>query len=163
MKLEKTPLKLNLGIFLKNFLMMLVALFVLKSIIHLIISSISSNQIDINFFDWWLYIVLLSLGTSFGATIGAKRYQLNIAETGDLERAKEWVLDYFSKNGLRLKETNNGQMTLESTNGFYRLFKSWFGMELVSIKQVEDRLIVEGPVRQVELIEYKLRFGYPLA
>uniref|UniRef100_UPI00404B29DB hypothetical protein n=1 Tax=Fulvivirga sp. TaxID=1931237 RepID=UPI00404B29DB len=162
MKLEKIPLRMNLGMFLKNFLTMLVALFVLKSIIHLVISLISVNPIEMNLFDWWFYIVLLSFLTSSGVTIGAKRFQLNIAETGDLGRAKEWVLDYFSKNGLRLRETNNGQTILESTNSFYRLFKSWFGMELVSIKRIEDKLVVEGPVRQVELIEYKLRFGKPL-
>jgi hypothetical protein len=111
-------------------------------------------------------LFLLASGTSIGVTFGSRRFQLIIAETADIENAKDWVMEFLSKNGRKLKEKKDSETTFESTKGFHRIFNNWFGAELISVRRVDNKIIVGGPFRLVDRLEgsvdSKLRFGKSL-
>ena len=131
-------------------------MFAIKTVMQIVIAP---NTFELSSTTWWTSLTLLSLGTSIGVTFGARRFQLNIAETNDIVRTKDWTLEYLSKNGLRIKENKESVTTLESNKGFNRLFDNWFGTELVHVRQIADQIIIEGPFRHVDQVDSKLRFG----
>lgn len=159
MKLESRNLKPDLRTFLGLFILSIVLTLVLRAILHL---STSWNAFEVNSSLWWFNLIIYPLGISIGVTLGARRIQLKIADADNIEKAKNWTLEYFSKNGLRIRENNSSGTTLESTNSFGRLFNNWFGTELVSVRHIDNEVIIEGPFRHVDSIDSKLRFSKSL-
>jgi hypothetical protein len=126
----------------------------------------SPNPFDLGLPNWWTSFVLLPVGVAIGLTFGTRRFQLVIADTKDLEKAKAWTLDFLSKNGLSVKKASQDQTTLESKKNYNRLFNSWFGTELIFIRQTDNKVIVGGPFRLVDRladsVDSKFRFGKSL-
>lgn len=159
MKIEMTSLRPNIATFFKNFFLMIVTMFALKAAIQFFISP---HTFGLNSLSWSPTLILMAVGTSAGVTLGARKFQLNIVNSDNLEKTKEWTIEYFIKNGLRVRENNNSGTTLESISSFNRLLNNWFGTELVSVKQTDNTLIIKGPFRHVDSVDSKLRFGNAL-
>ena len=163
MKLEKTFLRPTLGTFLKYLVLLMVSFWAFGTVLYIFISP---NPFDLRLPNWWTSFILLPVGVAIGLTFGTRRFQLVIADTKDLEKAKAWTLDFFSKNGLSVKKASQDQTTLESTKSYNRLFNSWFGTELISIRQTDNKVIVGGPFRLVDRladsVDSKFRFGKSL-
>jgi hypothetical protein len=156
MKLESGYLKPSLRTFLGLFILSIILTLTLRAILHL---STYWNAFDINSSLWWFNLIIYPLGVSLGVTFGARRLRLEITDTDDIEKAKNRTLEYFSNNGFRILENTSNGTTLESTNSFNRLLDNWFGTELVSVRQKDNKIIVEGPFRHVDSIDSKLRFS----
>ncbi len=154
-----TSLKPNFSTFLKHFLLTTTTVLVIGAVIQ-IFASMSS--FEPNFYGWWMNLVFLATGVSVGVTFGARRSQLILTDTTDVKKVKAWTLKFFSENGLSVRENNDDGTTLESISKFNRLFNNWFGTELISVKQIDDGVIIEGPIRHVDSVDLKLRFGKPL-
>jgi len=160
MRLETTHLKPKLSTFLG-----LIGLFFIAHLLLRIILQVftSWDAIQLNSLLWWFNFIFLTVGLSLGLTLGTRKFQLKITNMDDIERVKNWILEYFSNNGLRTKNNDKVETTLESINWFNRLFNNWFGTELVSVRQIENKIIVEGPTRHVDSVNGELRFGKPLS
>ena len=163
MKLEKTFLRPTLGTFLKYLVLLMVSFWAFGTVLYIFSSP---NPFDLGLPNWWTNFVLLPVGVAIGLTFGTRRFQLVIADTKDLEKAKAWTLDFLSKNGLSVKKASQDQTTLESKKSYNRLFNSWFGTELISIRQTDNKVIVGGPFRLVDRladsVDSKFRFGKSL-
>lgn len=163
MKLERTFLEPKLGTFIKHLILQIVFLWGLVTMIHIFTSP---NPFDMKLPGWWTSMILLPIGVAIGLTFGTRKFQLVIADPIDLEKTKEWTLQFLSKNGLEIKEKGQNEMTLESNKSYNRLFNNWFGTELISVKQTDNKVIVGGPFRLIDRladsVDSKLRFGKPL-
>ncbi|MGB3848727.1 MAG: hypothetical protein WA958_02070 [Tunicatimonas sp.] len=159
MKIKMTSLRPNFSTFLKHLLLTATAVFIVGAVIQIFMSM---NSFEPNFHNWWLYLVFLAIGVSVGVTFGARRSQLILTDTIDVKKIKAWTLKFFSEHGLSSRENNDDGMTLESTNRFNRLFNNWFGTELISVKQVDNEVIIEGPIRHIDSIDLKLKFSKSL-
>ena len=156
MKLESGYLKPSLRTFIGLFVISIVLTLVLRAILDL---STSWNAFEMNSFFWWLNILIFPFGISLGVTFGARRHRLEITNPDAMENIKNRTLEYFLKNGLRIQVNSDNGTTLESTKSFNRLLDNWFGSELVSVRHIDNRLIIEGPIRHVDSIDSKLRFS----
>ena len=141
MRLEKTFLRPRLGTFLKYLTLLMISFWAFGTVVSVFISP---NPFDLRLSDWWTHSILLPVGVAIGLTFGTRKFQLTIADTKHLERAREWILDFLSKDGLTVKEKNHNETTLKSTKSYNRLFNNWFGTELISIKMTDKRVIVDG-------------------
>ena len=159
MKVKMTSLKPNFSTFLKHFLLTTTTVLILGAVIQIFMSM---NSFELNFYNWWMNLVFLTIGVSVGVTFGARRSQLILTDTVNVKKIKAWTLEFFSENGLSLRENNDDGTTLESVNKFNRLFNNWFGTELISVRQIDNGVIIEGPIRYIDSIDLKLRFGKPL-
>ena len=92
-------------------------------------------------------------------TFGARRHRLVIELPVDGTKIRMYIVNYLCSSGLRIKTERESDVELESNHGFSRIFKNWFGMETLSIKQSVNKIVVEGPVRHVDSVDSKLRFG----
>jgi len=158
MKLETLSLRPKLETFFKYFFLTLISLLVLKTMFSIFILP---DAFRLNPYGWWTSLIILALGTSIGVTYGARRFQLSIADT-DIRKINDWIIEFLSRKGLRIKEKNEGETTLQSRNSFNRMLNNWFGTEVVFVKQTENEIIVEGPFRFVNSIGTTLRFGKSL-
>jgi polar amino acid transport system substrate-binding protein len=160
MRLEKTYLKPKLGTFVKYFTFFIVSFWALGTLINIIAST---NPFELKLFGGWGSYLFSAVALSVGLTMGTRRFELVIADPNDLVKAKEWTLEFLTKNGLTVKHKNEVETTLESTKSYNRLFNSWFGTELISVKRTDNRVIVAGPFRLVDRladsVDLKLRFG----
>jgi hypothetical protein len=159
MKLKTAYLTPNLRTFSGFFTLSIVTLLTLKIIFHVFTTW---KAVELNSFLWWFNLILFPLGISIGVTFGARRVQLIITDTADTEKLYDWTLEFLLKDGLRIKKKQDSEATLESNNNFNRIFNSWFGAEVTSVKRTDDRIIVEGPFRLVDTVDSKLRYGKPL-
>ena len=159
MKVETTSLKPNFGTFFGSLLLATAILAVLGIAIRVFVSS---SLFEPYFYRWWTYSIFAAIGTSVGVTLGARRSQLVITDTDDAEKTEDWILEFFLENGLSIRENDDNGTTLASRNKLNRLFNNWLETELVSVRQVADSLIVEGPLQHVNAVDLKLRFGKPL-
>lgn len=111
-------------------------------------------------------LLAFAIANSIGVTIASRRFQLTIADTADLENAKNWPLEFLSKNGLKTKEEKENETILESAKKFHKLFYNWFGTEAISVKRSDNKVTVEGPFRLIDRlyssVDSKLRFGKPV-
>ena len=156
MKIKMTSLRPNFSTFLKWLLLTITMLFMIGAVIQIFMSM---NSFELNFYNWWMNLVFLALGVSVGVTFGARRSQLVLTNATDVKKIKGWTLEFFSENGLSVRENNDDGTTLESINKFNRLFNNWFETELISVKQIDNGVIIEGPIRHVDSIDLKLRFS----
>lgn len=159
MLLEKSIVKTNYSSLFKKFAVVLVGYFILELAAK---AAIPPNVIPLDSFGWWLSKAIVAVGIFTFLTIQAKRERLTISETVDNNQPEDFVSDYLVRNGQQISSTTNGTIILESNNSFNRLFNNWFGSELVFIQKKDDTITVEGPHRQIDLIDYKLRFGKDL-
>ena len=159
MKLETTYLKPSPFAFFGLLTLSIVTLFLLGAIIH---NVMSANPWELKFFGGWT-LLAFAIANSIGVTIASRRFQLTITDTTDLENAKNWALEFLSKNGLKTKEEKENETILESAKSFYKLFYNWFGTEATSVKRSDNKVVVEGPFRLIDSlyssVDSKLRFG----
>ena len=159
MKLETTFLKPTAGVFFGVLTLSIITFLSVGTIIHNLTSPI---PLGLKFFGGWRVALLYSIMHSIGMTLVARRFQLSIGDTDDLEKVKGWTLEFFSYNGVRIKEEKENETTLEPVNRFNQLFYNWFGMELISVKRVDNKIVVAGHVRRIKgrnSIQSKLRLG----
>ena len=160
MKLETTFLKPTAGVFLGVLTLSIITFLSVGTIIHNLTSPI---PLGLKFFGRWRMALISSIMTSIGVILGARRFQLSIGDTDDLDKIKGWTLEFFSDNGVRIKKEKENETTLEPVNRFNQLFNNWFGMELITIKRVDNKMVVAGPIRWIEglknSIQSKLRLG----
>lgn len=160
MKLETTFLKPTAGVFFGVLTLSIITFLSVGTIIHNLTSPI---PLELKFFGGWRVALLYSIMNSIGLTLGARRFQLSIGDKDDLEKVKGWTLEFFSDNGVRIKEEKENETTLESVKRFSRLFNNWFGMELISVKRFDNKIAVTGHVRRIKglrnSIQSKLRLG----
>jgi hypothetical protein len=163
MILEKKFLRPKLGTFLKYLTLLIISFWTFATLLYIFTSP---NPFDLKLPSWWTLFILLPIGVAIGLTFGTREFQLVITDTNDLEKAKEWTLEFLSKNRLSIKDKNQNETTLESTKSYNRLFNNWFGTELISVRQIDNKLIVGGPYRLVDRladsVDSKLRFGKSL-
>ncbi|MBK7650823.1 MAG: hypothetical protein IPJ20_08830 [Flammeovirgaceae bacterium] len=159
MKLKTAYLKPKLRTFLGFFTLSIITLFMLKAIFHVFTTW---KAVELNSFLWWFNLILFPLGISIGVTFGARRVQLIIADTADTEKLYDWTLEFLLKNELRIKKKQDSEATLESNNNFNRIFNNWFGVEVTSVKRIDNRIIVEGPFRLIDTVDSKLRYSKSL-
>lgn len=158
MKIQTRVLKPRARTFFGILTLSIITLFSYRVIVDLFTSPNSFNP----FYDWW-FMALLAIGSAAGLTLGARNHQLSIGDMDDLEKVNGWTLEFLLDNGCRITEENKNETTLKSVKRFYQLFNNWFGMELISVKRVDNKIVVEGHVRRVEgvrnSIQSKLRLG----
>ena len=156
MKIQTRILKPTARAFFGTLTLSIITMYSFRAIIDLVTSP---NSFELT----WIPMALLAIGPAAGATLGARKHQLSIGDTDDLEKFKGWTLEFLSDNGLRITEEKENETTLQSVKRFNQLFNNWFGMELVSVKRVDNKIVVEGPVRRIEgvknSIQSKLRLG----
>lgn len=158
MKIETTSIKPTFGVFLRYLLITFTILFSTRTLIHIFFSP---TPFERQSYDWLSSVIILALGTSLGVVFGGTRMRVVITG-GDLLKVRNWTLGFLSRNGLRIKEQDEGKVVFQSSSGYYRMFDHWFKTELVSVKMENDKLTVEGPFRKVDSIDSKLRFGIKL-
>ena len=156
MKHELRNLKPKPRAFFGFFILSIALIFMLGTILHL---STSWNAFETNSILLWSNLPIFSLVFSTGATVGTRRLQLQITDAEEIEKVKNMSLEFLLNSKLRIQENTSNGTTLESTTRFYRLMYNWFGTELVSLRHIDNRLIIEGPFRHVDSINLKLRFS----
>ncbi|MEO0133039.1 MAG: hypothetical protein ABIK73_08945 [candidate division WOR-3 bacterium] len=154
MKLSKTALKPNFRTFLGLFILSMISLLIVRTIFYL---TTNHNSFDLSTAEGWLNVVGYPLFISLGVTFGTRRLQLVIYDTVDLESIKSSTVEYFKNNGLKIKKEKKDELEFESNNQFNRLFNNWFGTELTTVRQTDNKIIIEGPFRHVDSIDSKLR------
>jgi hypothetical protein len=163
MKLERTYLKPKFGTFLKYFTLLLISFWVFVTMIQIFTSS---NPLDSKLPGWTISMILLPLSVSIGLTLGTRKFQLIITNPNDLNATKESILKFLLKNGLTIKEKSESEITLESNKFYNRIFNNWFQLETVLLKDLDNKVIVDGPFRLVDrladAVDSKLRFGKSL-
>lgn len=150
MKLETKYLKPRAGTFFGTLTLSIVFLFFLGIVIQILASN---DPFDLKLYNWWLLMIFLALGNAIGVTFGARRLQLMVTVSDDLEKVKRQTLEFLSTNGLTIIKNKENDTTLKSVRGFHQLFNNWFGMELISVKQVDNKIVVQGPVRWIERLK----------
>jgi hypothetical protein len=116
------------------------------------------NAFDLSTATGWLNIFVYPLFISLGVTFGARRVQLVVSDTVDMNDIKERIFRHLNNNGLKIKTGDEYQKEFESTNSFNRLFSNWFGTEIISISESGTEIIIEGPLRHINTLDSKLRF-----
>lgn len=153
-------MKPKFGTFLKYLILQIVAFWVIGTLVYIFTSP---DPIELKLYGWWTNFILLPVGVAIGLTFGTRKFQLVIADTNDLEKVREWTLEFLLKNGLSIKDKNQNVTTLESLKSYNRLFNNWFGTEVMSVWQKDNKVIVGGPFRLVDRladsVDNKLRFG----
>ena len=155
MRIETTSLRPKLGTFIKYFVLTIISLFILRTAVNVIFSP---DAFTLNPFGWLSSLIILAFGTSVGVTFGARRFQLIVAGNDDIKKINGWTLHFLSNRGLRIKDKNESETTFEPGYSYNRLLNSWFGTELVFVKQADNKLIIEGPFRLIDSVETKLKF-----
>lgn len=150
MKLETTYLKPRAGTFFGALTLSIVFLFFLG----IVIQTLASNDpFDPKLYNWWLLMLLLALGNAIGVTFGARRLQLMVTVSDNLEELKGQTLKFLSTNGLTIIQNKENKTTLKPVKRFHQLFNNWFGMELISVKQANNKIVVQGPARWIERLK----------
>ena len=147
MKFQTRILKPRAGTFFGVFTLSIIIMFSFRALIPVFKSP---NAFELKFEDWWIIVALLAIGNAAGVTLGARKHQLSITDVDDLEKVRGWALEFLLDNGARITKQKENETTLESVKRFNRLFNNWFGMELISVKRVENKILVEGHTRWVE-------------
>lgn len=156
MKLSKTSLKPNFRAFLGLFILSMVSLLIVRTILYL---TTNFSSFDLSTAEGWLNVVGYPLFISLGVTFGARRLHLVIYDTVNIENIKVSTVEYFKNNGLTIKREKEDELEFESNNKFNRLFNNWFGAELTTVRQTDNKIIIVGPFRHVDSIDSKLRFS----
>lgn len=156
MKLSKISLRPNFRTFLGLFILFMISLLIVRTIFYL---ATNYNSFDLSTPEGWLSVVGFPLFLSLGVTFGTRRFQLVIYDAAETENIRFSIVEHFKSNGLNIKKKKGDVLEFESNNFFNRLFNNWFGTELTTLKQTDNKIIIEGPFRHVDSIDSILRFS----
>ena len=154
MRINKTSIRPGLGTILKFFLLMIIALFVIKTMMHIFFSA---NPFEPQSYRLWTSILLLAVGTSIGVSFGGRKHRLQISETLDSEKLLTAIVQHLQRNGLKEKNRMSDKLVLEDVVSFNRVLNNWFGTELVTVHHQGAQITIEGPVRFIDSVDSTIR------
>lgn len=105
-EIREDLLRTKTGNIIKHLILQLIVFWALGTMLHIFTSP---NPFDIKLPGWWTSMILLPIGVAIGLTFGTRKFQLVIADPNDLEKTKEWTLQFLSKNGLEIKEKGHNE------------------------------------------------------
>ena len=147
MKMEKSYLKPSLTTFFRILSLSLIILLSLKAITSIFYSPLFIEP---------KLLIFPSILVSIALTLYLRKSRLTIIELDDLHRIKRLLLEKLTKNGLKIKEEKENELTLELINRIGNFFNVWFGTETTTIKLVNNKIIVESNSRVVRNLVYEL-------
>ena len=147
MKMEKSYLKPSLTTFFRVLSLSLIILLSFKTITSIFYSPIFIEP---------KLLVFPSILISIALTIYLRKSRLTIMELDDLHRIKSLLIEKLTKNGLKIKEEKENEITLELVNRIGNFFNVWFGIETTTIKLVNSKIIVESHSRVVRKLMHEL-------
>lgn len=156
MKLKTKFLKPSFRTFVKYLILGLIPFWSFGTLIYVFTAP---DPFDVKMYSWWTNLILIPIGSAVGFTLGARRIQIIITDSSDLEKVKRWALDFLLRNRLMIKLENDIETILQSNKSYNQMFSNWFGSELISIKKSKNRIIICGPLRLIDSIDTELRFG----
>lgn len=107
---------------------------------------------------WWVALLLLPVIISVALTARARQVRLIVKDSEDLDIVNEWVQTHFLPKDHRINPDGSRETILHSKNLYGRFFGGWFGAELISIQQEENRIIIRGPLRLIRAVDSDLRY-----
>ncbi|MCZ8353863.1 MAG: hypothetical protein O9340_03960 [Cyclobacteriaceae bacterium] len=147
MKMEISYLKPSLTTFFRILSLSLIILLSFKTITSIFYSPIFNEP---------KLLVFPSILISIALTIYLRKSRLTIMELDDLHRIKSLLIEKLKKNGLKIKEEKENEITLELINRIGNFFNVWFGTETTTIKLVNNKIIVESNLRVVRNLVHEL-------